>query len=588
MNILKNHFYKKAAPLLLLLLLAIPAALQAQSFEEGVNLYRQGKYDDAVSVFSKINSDKAMLFAGKSYFALGKYTTAKAYLEQLTEQDLEDLFLEAQYTLALVDFQLGQFGDALNRLHKLQQRKVQTQIVVNAEQFYQDILDYLTLNQRRNAFQEAAYPKVKYDIVASAIGRVDYAVAQTLYNQLVEAKIDTTIDQMQELSKVLADSVSYAVEVAFSGDLQVPEGITYNIGAALPSYTSDDPAFSVAQGLYFGYVMAAEEFNRQHADKKAFIRYQNTGASMDSAAYAMTNLAWNYNADVVLGPLFSEQARSMAEMAEQYRIPLIAPLANSHTLNIDNPYVYQANPTFISHGQKMAAFAVNRLNADTLAVLAERNSLGEASAFAFRNKAEKLGAKVTYFFVEDLKSKGYELTDYTKYFTADTAIIDSLNYSHVDAIYAPFTGQVAPTLVELLLVDLDALNSDITVLGSQAWGNVQIPEQRLQNREIYFSESYYINQKSRKVEQFKKRYQERFDMEPNRFSMIGYDVASYVLQTIDRVANPALLKDALRKQPLYEGLISNINFGNTHINQEVKIFEVSEQGVRPVLETTRK
>ncbi|HEX6981804.1 MAG TPA: ABC transporter substrate-binding protein [Balneolaceae bacterium] len=583
MKILKNPFYKKAQLLILSLLLVIPTALQAQSFEEGVNFYRQGKYDQAVSIFSNINSDKAMLFAGKSYFAMGKYTTAKAYLEQLTGQNSEDLFLEAQYTLALVDFQLGQFGDALNRLHQLQQREIQTQIVVNAEQFYSDILDYLTLNQRRNAFQETVYPKVKYDIVASAFGRVDYAVAQTLYNQLVEAKIDTANPQMQKLSKVLSDSVSYAVEVAFSGDLQAPEGITYNIGAALPSYTSEDPEFSVAQGLYFGYVMAAEQFNRQNANKKAFIRYQNTGATMDSAAYAMTNLAWNYNADVVLGPLFSEQARSMAEMAEQYQIPLVAPLANSHTLNVDNPYVYQANPTFISHGQKMAAFAVNELNMDTLAVLVEQNSLGEASAFAFRNKAEKLGAKVVYFFVENLESKGYELTDYTKYFTTDAAVVDSLNYPQVDAIYAPFTGQVAPTLIELLLVDLDAMNSNITVLGSQAWGNVQIPEQRLQNRKIYFSESYYINQKSREVQQFKKRYKERFDMEPNRFAMIGYDVASYVLQTIDQIANPALLKDALKRQPMYEGLISNINFDGTHINQEVKIFEVTEYGIRPSL-----
>jgi hypothetical protein len=35
---------------------------------------------------------------------------------------------------------------------------------------------------------------------------------------------------------------------------------------------------------------------------------------------------------------------------------------------------------------------------------------------------------------------------------------------------------------------------------------------------------------------------------------------------------------------MYEGLISNINFDGTHINQEVKIFEVTEFGIRPSLE----
>ncbi len=66
--------------------------------------------------------------------------------------------------------------------------------------------------------------------------------------------------------------------------------------------------------------------------------------------------------------------------------------------------------------------------------------------------------------------------------------------------------------------------------------------------------------------------------------MIGYDVASYVLQTLNRVGNPAYLKNALKRQSKYEGLISNIDFRGTHINQEVKIFEISENGIRPVLE----
>jgi ABC-type branched-subunit amino acid transport system substrate-binding protein len=263
---------------------------------------------------------------------------------------------------------------------------------------------------------------------------------------------------------------------------------------------------------------------------------------------------------------------------------LVAPLANSDSLNIDNPYVFQANPTFVSHGRKMAEYAVQNLQMDTLAVLAEKNSLGEASAFAFRDRAERLGAKVTYFFVEDLKSKGFDLTEYTKFFTTDSAKIDSLgNYHYLDGIYAPFTGQAASTLAELLLVDMEAKGSNIPVMGSQEWGNFEIPEIQLENQPIYFSESYYMDQKSKRVERFKKMFTQRFDTEPNRFAMIGYDVASYVLETLERVENPSYLKEALKNQPMYEGIISNINFKGSHINQEVKIFELSENGVRPVL-----
>jgi ABC-type branched-subunit amino acid transport system substrate-binding protein len=579
---------KKLLPLFLsivILAMYLPNYSHGQSIDEGIEYYQQGDFEQALQVFTKVNSPQGRLFAGKSYYSLGQYLTAKTYLNQVSKDAEDEIYLEAEYTTALVDFQLGLYGDALNRLYDLKNRSLKTQLVTDGRQLYNGILGFLTLNQRKRAFQQAKSAEIKYDLIKAAIGSVSLEDARTLYSQLLHSKIDTASSAMRELSEIIADSVSYATERRYGRQVRAPKGIVYDLGAALPSHSDSGSEFQVSRGLHFGYVLAAEEFNQQHTDKKAFIRHQNTAANMDSAGHAMTNLAWNYHADAVLGPLFSEPALKMADLAEQYQIPLIAPLANSDSLNLDNPYVYQANPTFTSHGRKMAEYAVQSLQMDTLAVLAEKNSLGEASAFAFRDRAERLGAKVSYFFVEDLQSKGYDLTDYTKFFTSDSAKIDSLNnYHYLDGIYAPFTGQAASTLAELLLVDMEAKGSNIPVMGSQEWGNFEIPEIQLKNQPIYFSESYYIDQKSTRVKRFNEMFKQRFDIEPNRFAMIGYDVASYVLETLNRVENPSYLKNALKAQPLYEGIIGNIDFKGRHINQEVKIFEFSENGIRPVLE----
>lgn len=565
-------------------LILFPNFSHAQSMDKGIKYYQQGNFEEALQIFNSIDTPRGRLFSGKSYYSLGQYLTAKTYLNQVNQEAEGEIYIEATYTKALVDFQLGLYGVALNRLYDLKSQPIKTQLVTNGRRLYNEILGYLTLNQRKSAFQQAKSPKIKFDLIESAIGTVPLEDARTLYSQLVQAKIDTASSAMRELSETIADSVNYVTERRYGKRVSAPKGIIYDLGAALPSHADSGSEFEVARGLHFGYVLAAEEFNQQHTDKKAFIRHQNTAANMDSARHAMTNLAWNYHTDAVLGPLFSKPAHKMADLAEQYQIPLIAPLANSDTLNFDNPYVYQANPTFTSHGRKMAEYAVQNLQMDTLAVIAEKKSLGEASAFAFRDRAEKLGAKVTHFFVEDLESKGYDLTDYTKFFTTDSTKIDSLgNYHYLDGIYAPFTGQPASTLAELLLVDMEATNSNIPVMGSQEWGNFNIPEIQLRNQPIYFSESYYINQQSERVEQFKETFKQRFDTEPTRFAMIGYDVASYVLETLNRVENPAYLKNALKTGPMYEGIISNINFKGSHINQEVKIFEKSENGIRPVL-----
>lgn len=569
----------------LLVLIFMSSGVKAQSFEDGLSLYEEAQYAKAAAVFNQLNSAEARLFSGKSYFSLGQYVRAKEYLNSVPENAPGDIYLEALYTSSLSDYQLGQFDRALSKLLRFDNEPVKTQLVTDALKLYDDILNFLTLNQRKEVYQSVTSARLKFDLIKTALGKVNYSTARLLINEFSETVPgDSLSSQVRELQSLVSDSLNYAMQIAFGRQLEAPEGITYNIGVALPEYDTGDREFEISQGLYFGYLLAAEEYNQQHKDKKAFIRFKNTGADTDSSEYVMTDFAWNYNVDAVLGPLFSEPAGDMSRLAEMYQIPMLAPLANSDTLNVDNPYLFQANPTFASHGRKMARFAVNRLNMDTLAVLAERNSLGEASAFAFREEAEKIGAKVVYFFVEDLESEGYEVTDYTKYLTADSLKIDSLgSYHNVDAVYAPFTGQAAPTLIDLLLIDLEATDSPITVLGSQEWGATPIPEDRLGDRRIYFSESYYINSKSEKVEQFRQNFSDRFGIEANRFAMIGYDAAAYLLQTLDRVKNPALLKNALSRQPLYEGLISNFRFDGTHVNQEVKIFRLSaDNGIQPV------
>ncbi len=560
--------------------ISIPAA--AQDFEEGLQYFEQEEYEEALAVFSQLDTPEAQLFEGKSYFNLGRYLMAKSALSQITEEAGEEVYPEAVYVSALTDFQLKQFGNALEKLHSLSTSGARNSLVRDGMRFYDDILNYLTLNQRKDAFQNVSEPQIKFDLIHSALGKVDYETAGTLVEQLQKSLSGGfNPSGMMEIRQMLADSLSYATRIAFGPRLQAPEGILYNIGAVLPQYSPGDQEFPISQGLYNGYILAAEEFNQRNANKKAFIRYKDSKGEETNIGHLMTDLAWNYQVDAVLGPLFSEAAKPMAAMAEQYQIPMLAPLANSDTLNLDNPYVYQANPTFSSHGREMARFAVQRLGMDTLAVLGERNSLGAASAFAFRDEAEKLGAKVAYFFVEDLESEGYEVTGYTKYFTSDSTLIDSLNYHRVEGLYAPFTGQAAPTLIDLLLIDLEAMNSDIVVMGSQEWGATQIPENRVEDRTIYFSESYYINSRSDRVEQFNTSYSNRFGIEPNRFAMIGYDAASFLLNTLERVENPVLLKDALRTQPVYQGIIGNIGFGGRHINQQVKIFKISDQGVQP-------
>ena len=161
--------------------------------------------------------------------------------------------------------------------------------------------------------------------------------------------------------------------------------------------------------------------------------------------------------------MFSNEAPYYAPLAEEYDTPLFLPLANADSLDLHNNYMFQVNPSFSSQGAKIAKYAVETLGYDTLGIIAEQGSLGEAAAHSFLRESERLGAFVAYDFVENLEELGYGITDFTQYFTTDT--LDSVTI--IDAVYAPFTGTIAQTLIESLLTDLEAMQSTVDILGSR-------------------------------------------------------------------------------------------------------------------------
>lgn len=554
------------------------AQVNQQQFQQALKLYQQEDYLQAAQLFQKVQRPEGQLFAGKSYYAGGQYLKAQTYLESTLNSDASpELREEAVYTLGLVAFQMKNFGESLQRMYRVYSNNPNRQVGFEARRFYNEVLNYLTLSQRREAFEHTPADSIRFDLVKSAFRHVDYPTAQLLVDTYQQSVADSTSLALSELRSAVSDSVEYASRQTAGPYPSAPEGITYNIGAALPAFDPDQSAYTVSQSLYNGFVMAAEEFNRRNTDKKAFIHYEDTRSGNQDVSHVVSRFIWQNQIDFILGPLFSESAEQMARLAEQYQIPLIAPLANSDSLNIDNPYVYQANPTFTVRGKTMADYAVRQMGLDSIAVIAGEHSLGYESAFAFREEAERLGAKVPYFFIQDFESTGYDMTEFGKYVSGDKALLDSLNITPVQAVYAPFTGEAAPTLIDLLLTDLEASGSSVKLLGSQEWGAFNLTEPRARRFDIHYTQAYRINVQNEKVQRFKEEYRSRFGLDANRFAMLGYDAADYVLRTLERVQNPALLKNALKNQPVYQGLAGPIDFSGTHINQRVPIYSTQKE-----------
>ena len=554
--------------LFLALLFFIPAYAFSQSLETGIRFYQEGDYERALQVFDDFEDEPlAHLFSGKSYFSLGDFFKAKRQLSKV-DSSYSDIYLEARYTHALADFQLKNYTDALDELYLIKTSQSRASVRRTAITFYFQLLNFLNLDQRYAAFKATEYDEVRLDLVKAAIGKVNYASAITLWDTYINAVENYNETQTQQVEQILGDSVTYTEN--YNPDMypEAPEGISYNIGVALPEFDINSPNFAISQSLYLGIQLAVDEFNSDNADKKAFISFKNTAANAAYAEQVVNEFVWKEGVDAIIGPLFSEVAIEFSKLSEEYQVPVITPLANADHVNLDHNYTFQLNPTFGVHGKTMAQYAINTLGYDTMAVIVERGSLGEPSAIEFRNEAIRNGVEIIKYYSEDLEGQGYDITEFTDFINPET---DTLTNYTIDAIYAPFTGQAAATLIGSLITHLEAMQSSTTLLGSEEWESVNMGETNLPNSNLYYTKNYIPTSDSTKVDHFESSFRLRFNTDPDFYAKIGYDAAHVVLQTLKRVQNPAYLKNGLKEISNYQGMVSTISFDNTHVNQHVEV-----------------
>ncbi|WP_069131834.1 ABC transporter substrate-binding protein [Rhodohalobacter halophilus] len=549
--------------LLLPILLFQCNVLFAQTFQEGVELYESEQYEEALVIFQELDSDEAILFTGKSYLALGSYPKASHFFERAEQSTNRSIAQEAQYSRAVVKFRTKDYSGSLNTLYRLIESQNRTGIQVDARRLYSQIIRYLDISERFEALQKAESPAIRLDIVLNSRRQLDPVLYQSLEKELFRLEADTTYhddlrEALQNNQNQLSSSFSYP---------SAPEGTVYHVGVVLPTFEENDPDFTIPRNLYFGMMLAADEFNSSHSDKKVRLIFKDSHENTDSTAAAITELAWAEKADAVIGPLFSEPARRMAQLSEEYQIPMLAPLANSDELNLDYNYTFQLNPTFAVHGINMARFAVQELGLDTLAVITEKDAFGRDSALAFRKEAERLGAHISYYFEDDFASQGYDLSDYTKVFTPDKALADSLGYTPSQAIYAPFTGQAASTLTNLFMNDLEAMRARPIILGSEEWSSDNLSAYQQRTYEIYRTQSSDVSADSSKFAYFEEDFETRFNTEPDHFARVGYDTATFLFESLETAGNPSYLTRVMRNKDTFDGLGMRILFDGKRINQ---------------------
>lgn len=343
------------------------------------------------------------------------------------------------------------------------------------------------------------------------------------------------------------------------------EARTVDLGILLPM-NGDDAVLS--QALFNGIRLAVDEHNRVNAQgPRVRMVFRNSGGTAGAAAGAVRELV-EAGADVLIGPLYSDEARAAAEAAERAGVVLVAPLATDEDVSEGRPFVFQANPTITMRGRQMARFAMRSLRLGRFGVVAERDaeSISERMGEGFQQEVMYQGGALDF----------YRLLEGTRGWSQLPQVVGADTVARVEAVYLPVAGGRADALAEAALVGLDRMGASVRVLGNAEWHD--LPNKRLASQfQATYTNDFYVDPARDDVQAFRRDYRTLAGSEPDagatrgRLAYTGYDLARFVLGQATRDPGQPL-HEALRAAPLYQGLGLRIDFGEGNVNEALYYF----------------
>lgn len=439
--------------------------------------------------------------------------------------------------------------------------------VADAEQAFEQALEAFEqadygMAYRRFRLVYSAYPlnrKTTAALLMAAKAQYrqgDYAGANETLAELIEGyPTSGYLDEARALQELARRGMALEDERASVRDL----------GIALP--LTGDPRLT--QAMFTGIRLAVDEHNDGGFPTVRMV-FRDTRSNASGAREALNALAQE-DVEAVIGPIFSDEARAAAEVAERAELVLVSPLATEESVSEDRQYVFQANPTITERGRRMARYAIEERGLSSFGIVAElQDRDSERMAEGFQDEALQLGAQVLFMKLLSGSRGWYSLPD-----ELDPALLEQ-----IDALYLPISGSNAPALIQAVLEDLASINAHFIVLGNKNWHDLNVSEHASRYLTTYTND-FYVAESDAAVRDFLERYRTVVGHEPaaeeTRLAFTGYDVTRYLLQHLG--SGPSLA-DALREAPEYRGIGTRIHFDGGNVNRALFIFGYRNDRVR--------
>lgn len=313
------------------------------------------------------------------------------------------------------------------------------------------------------------------------------------------------------------------------------------------SMTGNEATFGIS--THNGIVMVIDDVNAAggiNGKKLKLITLDNEGKP-EVAVNVVTRLVTQDKVHVLLGEVASSRSLAAAPVAQRYGIPMISPSSTNPRVTEVGDYVFRVCFTDPFQGYVIAKYASEDLKAKTAAILIDTKS--------------DYSVGLAEFFKKTFTEKGGQIVATENYVGGDIdfkAQLTSIRGKKPDVVVLP--GYY--TEAGLVLKQARELGLNQPFLGGDGWDSPKLFEIAGDAANGNFISNHYsADDKDPRVQDFIKRYRDRFKETPDGLAAMGYDAALVLVDALKRSADlsGAAIKEAIKATKAFPGVTGVIS-----------------------------
>ena len=293
--------------------------------------------------------------------------------------------------------------------------------------------------------------------------------------------------------------------------------------------TTSGTAAAYGEAEVKGFELAVSEINAKGGinGKKVKLESMDDKGDATEASNAFNKLAGDNSVLGVVGPTISSTTAAVAPLADQSKLPAIAPAATSDSIETGG-YMFRTCFKDSYQGEIAAKFAAETLKVKKVAVLygtGDPYSSGVGKAFAAA--AKKAGLDV----VAEENSSSADDTEYSSQLQKSQA-------AGAEFLYAPYYYSVAGPYI---IPQARSVGYKGYVMGPDGYDGLKMTDDKsLYNKVLYTTHYSPDDTSNAKVQDFIKSYKKaNKNADPNTFTALGYDSVYMMKQAIEKAGKNA-------------------------------------------------